>query len=55
MNEILAFSQLHISTGSTQASLMEQTELEERFIDDFANEHDDLPSVREASSDAESD
>ena len=53
MNQILAYSELHASTGSTLASLMNQSDLDERFIDDFANERDDLPSIREHFSDNE--
>jgi hypothetical protein len=51
MNQILAYSELHASTGSTLASLRDQSDLDERFVDDFANERDDLPSIRETSSD----
>ena len=54
MNQLLAFSEPHASTGSTLASLREQADLDERFIDDFATERDDLPSIRETSSDNES-
>jgi len=55
MNTILAYSELHASTGSTLASLRNQDDLDERFVDDFANERDDLPSIRETSSDNDDD
>ncbi len=55
MNKILAYSELHASTGSTLASLRNQDDLDERFVDDFANERDDLPSIRETSSDNDDD
>lgn len=43
-NKILAFSEVHISTGSTLASLSNQNILEERFIDDF-DENSEMPSI----------
>lgn len=46
-SQILAFSQLHESTGSTLASLANQSDLEERFIDDF--DDNDMPLIRESS------
>ena len=49
---LLAFSQLHVSTGSTQASLMLQAD-EERFIDDFEFEYDQ--GIREEGTDDEFD
>jgi len=49
--QILAFSDVHISTGSTLASLSFQGNLEERFIDDF--DMLGMPGIRERSSDSE--
>ena len=49
---LLAFSQPHLSTGSTQASLMIQAD-EERFIDDFQFEYEH--GIREEGTDDELD
>jgi hypothetical protein len=48
----LAFSEVHISTGSTLASLSNQEILEERFIDDF-DENSEMPSIPESSDEAD--
>lgn len=45
-NEILAFSEIHIPTGSTLMSINLQDDLDERFIDDF--DDIDLPEIRES-------
>lgn len=45
-NEILAFSEIHIPTGSTLLSLNLQNNLDDRFIDDF--DELDLPDIRES-------
>ncbi|CAF0728170.1 unnamed protein product [Brachionus calyciflorus] len=45
-NEILAYSEIHVPTGSTLASLDFQRDLDERFIDDF--DEFDLPGIRES-------
>jgi hypothetical protein len=50
--KILAFSEVHISTGSTLASLSNQNILEERFIDDF-DENSEMPSIPESSDEAD--
>jgi hypothetical protein len=50
-NLILAFSELHASTGSTMASLTIQDDLDERFVDDFEENH--MPPIRENSDDDE--
>lgn len=44
--EILAFSEIHVPTGSTLMSLDLQSDLEERFIDDF--DDIDMPAIRES-------
>ena len=50
----MAFSEIHAPTGSTLASLAIQSDLDERFIDDF-DDHFDMPSIREDSTEADSD
>lgn len=56
LNQILAFSEVHYSTGSTIATtLIDQTDLDERFIDDFDEEttRDDLSTIQEIDSSEE--
>ncbi|RNA33130.1 hypothetical protein BpHYR1_037068 [Brachionus plicatilis] len=45
-NEIMAYSEIHVPTGSTLMSLNLQGDLDERFIDDF--DELDLPDIRES-------